>query len=79
MRELMFPAGHGRKDRKARTRSKLGEYTKELVDIEMAAHGGTIIEIAKTDGKWPPVLDGKYQPAHHRRDRDGDDRSGGRP
>ena len=28
------------------------------VDVEMAAHGGTIIEIAKRDGKWQPVLDG---------------------
>lgn len=39
---------------------KLGEYTKDLVDIEMAAHGGTVIEIRKVDGKWQPVLDGKY-------------------
>ena len=39
---------------------KLGDYTKELVDIEMAAHGGTIVEIRKIDGKWQPVLDGKY-------------------
>ncbi|MEN3791086.1 PhoX family phosphatase [Fulvimarina sp. MAC3] len=28
------------------------------VDIEMAAHGGTIIEIRKENGKWQPVLDG---------------------
>ncbi|WMS43935.1 PhoX family phosphatase [Acuticoccus sp. MNP-M23] len=28
------------------------------VDIEMAAHGGTIIEIEKKDGRWTPVLDG---------------------
>ncbi len=26
----------------------------------MAAHGGTVIEIRKIDGKWQPVLDGKY-------------------
>ncbi len=39
---------------------KLGEYTKDLVDIEMAAHGGSVIEIRKVDGKWQPVLDGKY-------------------
>lgn len=37
---------------------KTGEYTRDLVDIEMAAHGGTIIEIRKTNGKWQPVLDG---------------------
>ncbi len=39
---------------------QLGEYSKDLVDIEMAAHGGTVIEIRKVDGKWKPVLDGKY-------------------
>jgi secreted PhoX family phosphatase len=29
------------------------------VDIEMAAHGGTVVEIRKTDGKWQVVKDGK--------------------
>ncbi|SDP30457.1 hypothetical protein SAMN05428967_1534 [Phyllobacterium sp. YR620] len=29
------------------------------VDIEMAAHGGTIVEIKKVDGKWQVVKDGK--------------------
>ena len=33
--------------------------TKAQVDIEMAAHGGTIVEIKKVDGKFQPVLDGK--------------------
>jgi uncharacterized protein len=28
------------------------------VGVEMAAHGGTIIEIQKVDGKWQPVLEG---------------------
>jgi hypothetical protein len=32
--------------------------TKEQVDIELAAHGGTIVEIRKTDGKWQVVADG---------------------
>lgn len=41
------------------TKVKNGEFTKELVDIEMAAHGGTVIEIRKQGGKWAPVLDGK--------------------
>lgn len=27
-------------------------------DVEMAAHGGTIIEIRKENGRWTPVLDG---------------------
>ncbi|HEX2525352.1 MAG TPA: PhoX family phosphatase [Geminicoccus sp.] len=30
------------------------------VDIEMAAHGGTIVEIRKVDGAWQVVRDGKY-------------------
>ncbi|WP_269930818.1 PhoX family protein [Aminobacter sp. HY435] len=29
------------------------------VDIEMAAHGGSIVEIRKDAGKWQPVRDGK--------------------
>ncbi len=32
--------------------------SKAQVDIEMAAHGGTIVEIVKEGGKWRPVLDG---------------------
>lgn len=38
---------------------KQGKLSKDQVDVEMAAHGGTIIEIRKVDGKWQPVLDGK--------------------
>src|SRR5690554_6090520 len=37
-----------------------GPLTKEQVDIELAAHGGTIVEIRKTDGKWQVVPEGKY-------------------
>ncbi|MBU2106708.1 MAG: PhoX family phosphatase [Alphaproteobacteria bacterium] len=36
-----------------------GPLSREQVDIEMAAHGGTIVEIRKVDGKFQPVLDGK--------------------
>ncbi len=38
----------------------LAPLTKEQVDIEIAAHGGTIIEIRKVDGKWQTVTDGQY-------------------
>ena len=31
--------------------------TKEFVDIEMAAHGGSVIEIKRTGGKWAVVND----------------------
>lgn len=34
--------------------------TADRVGIEMAAHGGTVIEIRKVDGKWQPVLDGAF-------------------
>ncbi len=58
--ELMFPnwATVG-KDGEGKDKVNMGEFTKELVDIEMAAHGGTIIEIKRENGKWTPVLDSK--------------------
>lgn len=34
--------------------------SQEQVDVEMAAHGGTIVEIKKVDGKWQVVKDGPY-------------------
>jgi uncharacterized protein len=61
--ELMFPnwakIGKVTEDGKEEDAVIKGEYTKDLVDIEMAAHGGTVVEIRKVDGKWQPVLDGK--------------------
>ncbi len=48
--EVMFP-GLGRQDR-----ADFADMTKELVDIEMAAHGATVVEIARgDDGKWSLV------------------------
>ncbi|QDZ11403.1 PhoX family protein [Devosia ginsengisoli] len=38
----------------------LNPLSKEQVDIEMAAHGGTVVEIRKVDGKWQVVRDGQY-------------------
>jgi uncharacterized protein len=53
--EVMFP-GLGRQD----TQDFAG-MTKDLVDIEMAAHGGTVVEIAKgSNDKWTVVRDGHY-------------------
>jgi len=53
--EVMFP-GLGRQDRDG-----FRGMTPELVDIEMAAHGGSILEIVKgADGKWSVVLDSPY-------------------
>ena len=54
--ELMF-SGLGRQDPDA----AFAAMTRELVDIEMAAHGGTVVEIARgADGKWSPVLDSRF-------------------
>jgi secreted PhoX family phosphatase len=38
---------------------KVSDADQKRVDIEMAAHGGTIVEIRKVDGKWQVVKDGK--------------------
>lgn len=51
--EVMFP-GLGRQDKDG-----FAGMTKELVDIEMAAHGGTVVEIVQDDaGAWSVVRDG---------------------
>jgi uncharacterized protein len=64
--ELMFPnwAKIG-KDKDGKDKVEWGEHSPEQVAIEMAAHGGTVIEIARTDGKWAPVLDSKYNRRLH--------------
>lgn len=50
--EVMFP-GLGRQDR-----ADFVDMTRELIDIELAAHGGTVVEIARgDDGKWSVVRD----------------------
>jgi secreted PhoX family phosphatase len=52
--EVMFP-GLGRQDRDG-----FKGMTPELIDIEMAAHGGTVVEIEQKDGKWSVVQDGEF-------------------
>jgi secreted PhoX family phosphatase len=53
---LMFPGLVTLVDGKV----KQGPLSKEQVDVEMMAHGGTIVEIRKVSGKWQVVADGKY-------------------
>ena len=49
--ELMFPR-LGRQDR-----ARFEGMTREIARIEMAAHGGSVVEIAHSgDGRWKPVL-----------------------
>ena len=52
--ELMFP-GIGRQDN-----SKFSKMTKELADIEMMAHGGSVLEIRKRRGKWAVVENSRF-------------------
>ena len=52
--EIMFP-GIARQDLIC-----FKDMTAELVDIEMAAHGVSIVEIARDNGQWRPILDSRY-------------------
>jgi secreted PhoX family phosphatase len=54
--ELMFP-GVGIQDAKDVAFAKM---TRDLVDIEMAAHGGAVVEIRRVNGEWQVVKDSKY-------------------
>jgi hypothetical protein len=53
--EVMFP-GLGKQDGD----QEFAGMTEELVDIEIAAHGGTVVEIERVDGKWQVVPDSQY-------------------
>ncbi|MGA0596306.1 PhoX family protein [Enterovirga sp. CN4-39] len=54
--ELMFP-GVGVQDAKDAAFAKM---TDELVAIEMAAHGGAVVEIRREGGRWSVVRDSRY-------------------
>jgi uncharacterized protein len=47
---VMFPGIKGRPDR-----NDFASITQAHVEVEMAAHGASIVEIALVDGKWRPV------------------------
>jgi secreted PhoX family phosphatase len=56
--ELMFPQLTGRQDLRS---VAFREMTRELVDIEMMAHGGSVLEIRRgADGKWKVVPDSAF-------------------
>jgi uncharacterized protein len=54
--EVMFPQ-IARQDTDS---AEFDGMTEVLCEVEMAAHGGTVIEIEKDGRKWKPVLDSKY-------------------
>ncbi len=55
---LMYPDDTAKK---ARMRpQELEEYEANKVSVALAAHGHSIVEIKKTDGKWQVVESGKY-------------------
>jgi len=54
--ELMFP-GIPRQDTKE---GGFKQMTRELAEIEMMAHGGSVLEVKRTNGKWAVVADSKY-------------------
>ncbi|PBC07033.1 PhoX family phosphatase [Mesorhizobium sp. WSM3859] len=56
---LMFPGIVSIVEKDGKKKAEVAPLSKEQVDIEMAAHGGTIVEIRKEGGKWQVVRDGK--------------------
>ncbi|MER9438345.1 PhoX family phosphatase [Mesorhizobium sp. M0618] len=56
---LMFPGIVKIVEKDGKKSAEVAPLSKEQVDVEMAAHGGTIVEIRKDGGKWQVVRDGK--------------------
>lgn len=56
---LMFPGIVSIVEKDGKKAASVAPLSKEQVDVEMAAHGGTIVEIRKEGGKWQVVRDGK--------------------
>ncbi|RWC52681.1 PhoX family phosphatase [Mesorhizobium sp.] len=56
---LMFPGIVKIVEKDGKKSAEVAPLSKEQVDVEMAAHGGTIVEIRKVSGKWQVVRDGK--------------------
>lgn len=54
--ELMFPGMGGSQQGK----TAFAKMTKELAEVEMAAHGGSVVEVKRENGKWQIVPGSKY-------------------
>ncbi len=57
--ELMFP-GLGRQDDRRGGTTPFAKMTKEIAEVEQMGHGGTVLEVMKTNGKWAVVQGSKY-------------------
>ena len=55
--ELMFPGIGADQQNKTENFSKI---TEQLAEIEMAAHGGAVLEVRRENGKWRVVTESKY-------------------
>ena len=55
--ELMFPGLGGPQQIK---KNAFGKMTRELAEVEMAAHGGSVVEVKQDGGKWQVVPGSKY-------------------
>lgn len=56
---LMFPGIVKVVEKEGKKTLEIAPLSKSQVDVELAAHGGTIVEIRKEGGKWQAVRDGK--------------------
>jgi secreted PhoX family phosphatase len=54
--ELMFPGVQSPDPKRVR----FSGMTRELVDIEIAAHGGSVVEVKRENGKWQIAAGSKY-------------------
>lgn len=60
-RDVMFPGFVPEGQDRLTPEELVQRYTKQISEIEMAAHGGSIVEIRRgADGKWSYVKDGSY-------------------
>jgi secreted PhoX family phosphatase len=57
--ELMFP-GLGRQDAPRDGTAPFAKMTKEVAEVEMMAHGGSVLEVRKAGGKWAVVPNSRY-------------------
>jgi secreted PhoX family phosphatase len=57
--ELMFP-GLGRQDARRGGTTPFSKMTREIAEVELMAHGGSVLEVRKTAGKWAVLPNSRY-------------------